>query len=208
MRTANSWWGGPRSVLSQKAGSLRALTWTGPQCALRSVLCALCSVLCERLRILGKLMGIQGPGLGVSMGAGSHCVMRLSIRARCWRDKLQRFQSHLKKCSVSGTDSSCVYWVGISSEFWIHTAQTIGSCALYYTKVTSISFEKVRCLWVSIYRFRFRESNDRKTNCSVSTGVLSLTLRFVSVCSLFPLLSVLYRWPLFLFFLYYCFSYF
>ena len=92
--------------------------------------------------------------------------------------------------------------MGISSEFWIHTAQTIGSCALYYTKVTSISFEKVRCLWVSIYRFKFRESNDRKTNCSVttkphaltlrsvSTGVLSLTLRSVPVTTL-PILLIL-----------------
>ena len=42
MRAANGWWGGPRSALLQEAGSLRALTWTGPQCAL-------CFVLCERL---------------------------------------------------------------------------------------------------------------------------------------------------------------
>ena len=138
-----------------------------------------------------------GP-LGMNTGAGTNCVVRFSVRARCWRAKVQRFQSHLKKCSVSWTDTWLDVMCGISSEFWIHTAQTIGSCALYYTKVTSISFEKVRCLWVSIYRFKFRESNDRKTNCSVSAGVLSLTLRSVPViCH-----------PLYLFFLYYCFSFF
>ena len=142
-----------------------------------------------------------GP-LGMNTGAGTNCVVRFSVRARCWRAKVQRFQSHLKKCSVSWTDTWLDVMCGISSEFWIHTAQTIGSCALYYTKVTSISFEKVRCLWVSLYRFKFRESNDRKTNCSVmyethaltlrsvSTGVLSLTLRFVPVTTL-PILLIL-----------------
>ena len=82
---------------------------------------------------------------------------------------------------------------GISLEFWIRTAQTLELCALYYTKVISISFETLCCLCVSIDRSVFRESNDRKTNCSVSTETHALTLRSVSACSLFPLLSVLYQ---------------
>ena len=141
----------------------------------------------------GKLMGFVRPGLGMNTGAGPHCVMRFSVRARCWRAKVQRFQSHLKKCFVSGTDSVMAKVCGISFDFWIHTAQTLELCALYYTKVTSISFEKARFLSVSIDRLLFRESNDRKTNCSVTTTPHALTLRFVSVCSLFLLLYVLYQ---------------
>ena len=162
------------------------------------VLCALCSELCERLRMRpefsGGLMGFVRPGLGMSTGAGPRCVMSFSIRARCWRAKVQRFQSHLKKCNVLWTDRVMVQAWGISLRFWIHTAQTLELCALYYTKVTSTSFSKAWCLSVSLYRLLFRESNDRKTNCSVSTGPHALTLRFVSVWSLFPLLSVLYQW--------------
>ena len=62
---AGGWWGGPRSVLLQKAGSLWALTWTGPPCALCFVLCALRSALREWLRVRpensGKLMGFRPP---------------------------------------------------------------------------------------------------------------------------------------------------
>ena len=138
---------------------------------------------CEA-QIFGWVDGIQAPGLGMSMGAGPHCVMRFSVRARCWRAKLQRFQSHLKKCSVSGTDRVMVQAWGISFDFWIHTAQTLELCALYYTKVTSTSFSKAWCLSVSLYRLLFRESNDRKTNCSVMSETRSHSLYVLLVFAL------------------------
>ena len=143
----------------------------------------MCSVLRERLmrpENSGKLMG-------------DSCRPPPWHEHGSWLAYLCCFQSHLKKCSVSGTDSVLGSLCSISLRFWIHTAQTLELCALYYTKVTSISFEKARLLSVSLYRLLFRESNDRKTNCSVSTGLHALTLRFVSVCSLFLLLSVLYQ---------------